>query len=172
MSPLGVGGPDPMKIVTRVSTNMEAGNWSAACDDLADLGRLGQPVPLVPGKNVPVQIPPIVRSKMRPFYEHLRGLRKSWVNVSYGRTTNVRNDPPVMSVPVRATYDYARITQQEREVILHNWSKESGTPRTWPEFVQEMKRRDKDRARLDDWPTWTFAWLDERWRLYIGPPFK
>jgi len=171
-SPLGVEYPDPLFVVNRVSRNMEAGDWPAACKDLADLGRNGHPVPLIPGKNVVAEIPPGVMARMRPFFEHLRGIDRPWVGISYGPVRNVHNDPPVITVPVISRYDYSKIQDTERRVILHNWSKEIGRKGTWQDFVREMDRRDAEKARRGTWPEWSFAWVRDQWRLYIGPPFK
>lgn len=171
-SPLGVEYPDPLAIVSRVTTHMEEGNWAAACEELSDFGRNGRPVPLVPGENVPKDFPEDAKEKMKPYFRHFRGLGRPWVKISYGNVKPIRNDPPTISVPIRWHYELDKVTPKEREVILHVWKKQVNREVTWEQFELEMRQEVARHRRLNDWPEWTFAWLDDRWRLYIGRPLK
>jgi len=161
-----------MAIVGRVTGHMEAGDWKEACEDLCDLGRNGRPVPLVPGSNVPEDFSEDVKRRIRPFFQHFRGLERSWVRISYGRVRTLRNAPPMITVPVKWDYDLDRVTPKEREVILHVWNKQAERPVGWERFRLEMKQEVARRERAADWPQWSFAWLDDRWRLYIGRPLR
>ena len=171
-SPLGIEYPDPMAIVGRVTGNMEAGDWKQAWQELCDLGRNGRPVPLVPGTNVPDDFPEDVKRRIRPFFQHFRGLERSWVRISYGEVRTLRNSPPMITVPVKWSYDLERVTSKEREVILHVWNKQADQQVDWNRFRLEMRQEVVRRERAADWPQWSFAWLDDRWRLYIGRPLR
>lgn len=171
-SPLGVGYPDPLATVRRVMGNMEAGKWAEACEDLADLGRNGRPVPLVPGENVPAVLDAETTRRIQPFFRHFRGVNRPWVSISYGQVENVRNDPPTIRVPVRWHYDLAKVTARDREVLIHAYKKQVGRDVTWNDVVAQMQREVATHQRNESWPTWTFSWLKEHWRLYIGRPLK
>ena len=169
VSPLGVEYPNPLVIISRVAGNMEAGDWEAACLDLCDLGRNGRPVPLVPGKNVPKDFPSTAKEQMKPYFQHLRGLEQPWVKIAYGSVKPLLNDPPTIAVPVRWRYLFDRITAKQREVILHVWRKQARPDLSWEELVSDLRRQVAQRQRLNNWPEWTFAWIGNRWRLYIDP---
>ena len=40
---------------------------------------------------------------------------------------------------------------------------------TWEQLVLDLRQQVTRRTRLNNWPEWTFAWLGNRWRLYIDP---
>ena len=171
-SPLGIEYPNPLVVVRRVMGNMESGQWEATCEDLADLGRNGRPVPLVPGENVPKDLDPGVKDKIKPFFRHFRGVNAPWVKISYGRVETVRNDPPTVRVPVRWNYDLERISARDREVLIHAYAKQVSGKVTWADVVTRMRAEVETHRRNRSWPTWTFSWLRDRWRLYIGRPLK
>ena len=168
-SPLGIEYPDPLAILSRVATNMEAGDWKAACLDLCDLGRNGRPVPLIPGQNVPKNFSPKAKEQMKPYFRHLRGLDEPWVKISYGSVKPLRNDPPTIAVPVKWRYALGNVTAKQREKILHVWRKQAREDLTWEQLVLDLRQQVTRRTRLNNWPEWTFAWLGNRWRLYIDP---
>lgn len=172
-SPLGVEYPNPLAVVRRVMGNMEKGDWRAACADLADLGRNGRPVPLVPGENVPKDLDKGVKERIRPFFRHFRGVNAPWVKISYGAVEIVRNDPPTIRVPIRWDYDLASASDRDKEVLMHAYKKQvGGQAVTWNDVVMQMRREVMIHERRKSWPTWTFSWLQDHWRLYIGRPLR
>ena len=163
-SPLGPAFPNPLLVLHNIRTAMEDGDWDEACLHLAGLGRTGLPVPLVPGENVE-QVPASQLDQMGPYLAMLEALERPWVNVSYGSPRSLKNTPPFFAVPMTFTYDYGRIPAEERRVMLDRWAAERTRPGTWEEFVVAMRESE---VRAHGTKEMAFAYLRDRWRLYLG----
>ncbi|MSR73950.1 MAG: hypothetical protein EXS14_00540 [Planctomycetes bacterium] len=169
-SPLGPGYPNPDVILADMFRCMEAKDWPGLCATIAVPDAQGKPAALVPGKSAP-ETPPSDAWLPQAEVVGLRGfLQAPWKRLQYSAPRSLANDPPLLALTVRVTYDYDAVPESERRMLLGAESARAGRVLDWNTVVTGMRQRERMEASgLIAPQRLGFALIDGRWRLWLGP---
>ena len=169
---LGVGYPDPPRVLDEIWTRMEERDFAGMCGLLAGPGRSGKAVPLVPGRNLPpvdqlnskVWLPPRFLTQTRDL------MKRPWVRrISYGKPRVITNDPPFYAVPVIVQVDYDKVTPKERKMLVRI-AQNQHTALDWEEIVAQGRAKEKRMLSGEEAPPELgFVFID-RWRFFADTP--
>lgn len=165
----GTREPRPAAILEELFRSCDARDWPAFCACIAVPDAQGAPLALNPGTNAPAEPP---QDAWIP-QEDVQGLRAflgaPWKRMHF---TDMKRagTAGVVSMSVRVLYDYERIPEAERRMLLGAASARAGKPLDWRAVSTQMRERERMEASgLIPAPRLHFARVADRWRLWLGP---
>ncbi|MEZ6194218.1 MAG: hypothetical protein R3F20_00595 [Planctomycetota bacterium] len=160
ISPLGIDQPDPERLFRRALEASERGDADAflACFAFQSPSGLYF-IPQGGEANLEADA-----ARMRSMAAGLRHLMNSdWTTVRYGRSRNVRNDPPTVEVEMEVNYDFDRASPADRERALRDVNailaaQGARAPMTWDQYTRQLAALPRTSARR-------FVFLGGDWRF-------
>lgn len=169
-NPLGPGLPHAEAIIRGIIRATEAQDWDAYCRHIAVVGEGGKAVALVPGVNAPATPPEAAWQPADDFTGLGTFLSSPGKQVRFGPATSVTRKGALAAVPVRVVWDFAKMTESEKRMVVAAATARSGERVSWEDAARPLRTRmEMEASGLLQPQRIHFAEVGGAWRLWLGP---